>query len=212
VSDDALAEATRWVREGHLLAYPTETVWGLGADARSQVALDRLRRWKGRGDEAPVSILVDDSERLESLGFAPSPATRLLAGRFWPGPLTLVMRCASEFARGVARSDGAVGVRCSSHPIAAALARSVADAGLGPLTSTSLNRSGDPPARDRDEARALCGDDEDAPRLLDVPGVDASGEAPSTVVDVTGPRPRVIRWGALPAPLLDPILKECTAA
>ena len=210
MSADPLTRAARVLSEGQLLAYPTETVWGLGADARSEDAIDRLLRWKGRGGDAPISILVDDPERLPALGFHPSDAVRRLTEHFWPGPLTIVMPCAPGFARGVARDDGAVGVRCSSHPLAAALARRVADAGVGPITSTSLNRTGRPPARDRREADAVCGPGDAGPQLLEISGAEALGDAPSTVVDVTGPRPQVIRWGALPPPVLDPILKECT--
>lgn len=209
---DPLGEAVDWVRGEGLLAYPTETVWGLGADARSRRALERLVGWKGRPADAPISILVGALEDLEALGFAVDEGARRLAGQFWPGPLTLVMACEGRFAPGIARTDGAVGVRCSAHPLARALARRLAREGVGPITSTSLNQSGAPPLRSRHEARACCADGPDAPRMLDVDGAEAGGERESTVVDVTGTRPAVLRWGALPEPVLEPVLREITAA
>jgi L-threonylcarbamoyladenylate synthase len=98
------------VRRGALLAYPTETVWGLGADAGSDAALERLRAFKGRADDAPVSILVAEPAAIAAPDFDASPLARALAERFWPGPLTLVLPCRRRFAAGVAREDGAVGV------------------------------------------------------------------------------------------------------
>lgn len=192
----ALAAAVARLCAGELVAFPTETVWGLGADASSPAATARLRRWKGRGAEQPVAVLVPDLAALASLGIAlPAPAQRLAAA-FWPGPLTLVVPAApGRFAPGVAREDGAVGLRCSPHPTAAALAAALLQAGAGPLTATSLNRHGAPPARTRAEAAALCAG-ADAILCLDA-GPDAGAGAPSTVVDCSGPRPVVLRAGAI---------------
>jgi L-threonylcarbamoyladenylate synthase len=208
VIEDPLGDAVRWVRDGGLLAYPTETVWGLGADAASEDALERLRSWKGRSRRAPISILVADIEELEALGFEVGAGARRLAADFWPGPLTLVLPCRGHFAAGIARDDGAVGVRCSNHPLAAALARRLAREGVGPVTSTSLNPSGAPSVRSRREACASCSDGPGAPRMIALEGAEAGGERESTVVDVTGVEPAVLRWGALAAPILEPALRE----
>lgn len=216
VGDLPLDAAPDWVRGGGLLAYPTETVWGLGADARSDAALKRLRAFKGRAADAPVSILVSGPSALATLGFRLAGAARKLAADFWPGPLTLVLPCAGRFAAGVARADGAVGVRCSSHPLACALARRCEDAGVGPLTATSCNRSGAPAARTRDEARAVCAASAaggGARCLADgadpAPGPTGRDDATgSTVVDLTGARPAVLRWGAVPSRVLSPVLEE----
>jgi len=116
---DPVGDAVDWVREGGLLAFPTETVWGLGVDSRSEGALRRLQHWKGRDASAPISILIADADCLDPLGFEPSDAAWHLIKNFWPGPLTLVLRCRGSFAPGVSRPDGAVGVRCSSHPVGA---------------------------------------------------------------------------------------------
>jgi len=208
VIDDPLGDAVRWVRDGGLLAYPTETVWGLGGDVTSETALAQLRRWKDRRAAAPVSILVADPTALEDLACVVGPAARRLVADFWPGPLTLVLPSRRRFARGVARCDGAVGVRCSAHPLAAALARRLASEGVGPLTSTSLNRSGEPPARTREEASVVCRGSASVLCLLAVEGAEAGGACASTVVDLTGPLPSVLRWGLLPKPVLEPVLKE----
>jgi len=206
--DDPLGAAVDWVREGGLLAYPTETVWGLGADARSVAAIDRLRGWKGQRESSPISILIADPDTLEPLGFEFNELARRLAAVFWPGPLTLVLNCRGVFAPGVPRHDGAVGVRCSSHPLSAALARRLAAEGVGPITSTSLNRSGATPASTREQVREICGSDPEGPRILAVEGAEAGGEGESTVIDTTGPELVVLRWGALAKPNLAAVLES----
>jgi tRNA threonylcarbamoyl adenosine modification protein (Sua5/YciO/YrdC/YwlC family) len=198
----SIGEAVATVRAGRLVAYPTETLWGLGADARSAAALERLRRWKRRSDQHPIAILVEGVASLAPLGIDADGHARALAAAFWPGPLTLVLPCRAAFAPGVARADGAVGVRCSPHPVAAELAAAVAAAAVGPLTATSLNRHGEPPARTRAEVERLCAADPDAPLVVDAEGGDAGGQPPSTVIDLTAARPRVLRWGALDAAAL----------
>jgi L-threonylcarbamoyladenylate synthase len=210
VIPDPIGEAVAWIRQGGLLAYPTETVWGLGADAEADASLERLRRWKGRGEAEPISILVAEVADLEVLGFQLGSAAEGLAAAFWPGPLTLVLSCERRFGRGVARADGAVGVRCSAHPLAAAVARRLRSEGVGPITATSLNSSGVPAARTREEAAAACGSDLELPRMIAVDGAEAGGGPASTVVDATGSEPRVLRWGALGAAELDPVLRELT--
>jgi L-threonylcarbamoyladenylate synthase len=180
--------AVAHVRAGGLVAYPTETVWGLGADASSAVAVEGLLRWKGRDPGQAISVLVDGLEAAERLGVRAPPEARRLVARFWPGPLTLVLPApAGRFAPGIARADGALGLRCSPDPTAAALARALARAGVGPLTATSLNRAGEPPACSAGEARELCRR-HPGPRLVDPgDGSPVSCAAPSTVVDCTGP-------------------------
>ncbi len=194
--DNWLARAVAAAERGVLLAYPTETVWGLGADAAQPDALRRLRQFKGLRGDKPFSVLVDRYDALAPLGFETSVLAAELAERFWPGPLTLVLRCGAAWARDVGRADGAVGLRCSSHPSARRLAEAVAGAGLGPLTATSLNRSGAPPARTQSEAARLCA--EASCHLAAPPGVDAGGGEESTIVDLTTPAPAVLRSGALP--------------
>lgn len=205
---DPVGEAVDWVRDGGLLGYPTETVWGLGADASSESALEALRVWKGRDASSPIAILVPDVEALDALQFEPNEAARRLTAALWPGPLTLVMPCRARFAPGIAREDGAVGVRCSSHPLCASIARRLADAGAGPMTATSLNAAGETAARTVDEARAVCERGDPRPRLVDVDGAEAGGDLESTVIDLTGAEPRILRWGTLSRFDLEPVLQE----
>ncbi len=184
------------LRSDRCVAYPTETLYGLGADVGSERAIAALLAWKGRGAAQPLSVLVPSVASLDALGISLPPPGRALAQAFWPGPLTLVLPGRRRFAAGVARADGAIGVRCSSHPTAAALAARLAREGIT-ITATSLNRTGEPPARTRAEARAICGSGADAPLLLDDSGVPEPAGVASTVVDLTAPSPRLLREGAV---------------
>lgn len=168
----ALEDAAQRIRSGGLVAYPTETVWGLAADARSARAVAALRAWKGRDAEKPMSVLVSDYGALAALGAEATPLAARLAAKFWPGPLTLVVRCAHAFAPGIASPDGAVGFRCSPHPVARALAEAA-----GAITATSFNRSGDAPCATRAEAERCA----DAAIAL-AQGEDAHGAAPSSEI------------------------------
>ncbi len=196
----ALERAVARLTQGDLVAYPTETVWGLGADARSALAIDRLRHFKGRPADKALPVLVTGLVALEKLGVSVCPLARELAEAFWPGPLTLVLPSHARLAPGVARADGGLGVRCSAHPVASELTARLERTGRGPLTATSLNRSSEPPAVSRVEAAKLCGSGIGEPLLLEA-GPDAGGESPSTVLDLTGPHPALVRRGPLAADL-----------
>jgi L-threonylcarbamoyladenylate synthase len=193
---DPFERAVERLEHEGLVGYPTETVWGLGADASSALAVDRLRRFKGRPADKPLPVLVTGLAALEKLVVSVSPLVRELAEAFWPGPLTLVLPSPARLAPGVARSDGGLGVRCSAHPVASELAARLEREGRGPLTATSLNRSGEPPAATRAEAAKWCGVAIAEPLLLET-GPDAGGESPSTVLDLTGPYPEWVRRGPL---------------
>ncbi len=183
------------------VAYPTETVWGLGACADRPIAIERLTAWKRRSSDAPLALLVPSVDLALEMGCEIGACARRLVEAFWPGPLTIVVPCRKRFAPGVARSDGALGLRSSSHPLARALSLEVCEAGLGPLTSTSLNRTGESPATNQREAaeRMLEDPDDDlqSPLLISAAGHDAGGSAPSSVVDCTGAVPRIVRVGAI---------------
>lgn len=203
IAADRLQMAVARLADDGFIAYPTETVWGLGACADRPNAIRRLVDWKGRAEDAPMSVLVPSIEAAIGLGCEVEGAAQRLARDFWPGPLTLVVPCKRRFAKGVEREDGALGLRCSSHPVAHALAAAVDFAGLGPLTSTSMNRSGEPPAADRAAAEALVADRSgdrqsiDEPLILMDSDIDAGAGAPSSVVDCTRAHPTVLRVGAI---------------
>ena len=205
----SLVGAARRLRRGELVAFPTETLWGLGADAGSALGVARLQRFKERPVSKPLPVLVSRLPLLAPLGVSLSPRARHLAEHFWPGPLTLVLPSSARFPSGVARADGALGVRCSPHPTARELAGRLEALGRGPLIATSLNRAGEPPATTQSQADRLCRGGPDDPQLVapPPPGVaEAGGEAPSTVLDLCGRRPRVLRWGALRPETLSPWL------
>ena len=182
-----IARAVSLVRAGHLVVYPTETMYGLGADASSSEAVARVAAAKGRPEDQPLPILVVDRDMLARVVSVIPPAAEPLMEEHWPGPLTLVLPAATGLSRLLTNHRGGVGVRISSDPVATALVR-----GLGqPLTATSANRSGDPPAMQAD--RVVLG--RDVALILDG---GARGERPSTVVEVMpGCAPRLLRRGAL---------------
>jgi L-threonylcarbamoyladenylate synthase len=179
--------AARALERGELVAYPTETVYGLGADAASPRALASLERVKGREPASGLSVLVGDVAALLALAPGLPPRARGLAERFWPGPLTLVVESAAPALDRVRTADG-VGFRCSSHPTARALARAFGR----PLVATSCNRTGEPPCVTAGEvARAF-------PGLPIAGGEPAGGGPPSTVVAVAPDGAiRVLRAGAI---------------
>jgi L-threonylcarbamoyladenylate synthase len=184
-----VADAAARLARGELVAYPTETVYGLGADAFSAQALARLIALKGRDAERGFSVLLRDATALAHHA-APLPRTAArLAARFWPGPLTLVVPVADERFAGV-RTDLGVGFRCSSQPTAAALAQAAAN----PVVSTSCNRSGEPPCVTAAEVARVFG-----PDLAILGGEPAAGLEPSSVVavDACG-AVALVRAGAIP--------------
>ncbi len=189
----SLEQAVALLAAGEVVAYPTETVYGLGADALSPRALERLRERKGRARERGLSVLVSGPSALARWAPALPPRAARLAERFWPGPLTLVVPAAAAL-EGVATAFG-VGFRCSPQPTALALAR-----GLGrPLVSTSCNPSGEPPCLDAAAVERAFG-----PELAIAGGEPAGGLPPSTVVAVRpdGSLERV-REGAIPFAALE---------
>jgi len=185
----AVAEAARRLEQGDVIAYPTETVYGLGADARSPGALARLCELKGRDPTRGMSVLVADAAALERCAPGLPARARQLARRFWPGPLTLVVPLDDPALAAVATERG-VGFRCSPQPTAQALVR----AARCPVVSTSANRSGEPPARDAAGVATCFGDD-----LPVAGGEPAGGLEPSTVVAVAADgHIDLLREGALP--------------
>ena len=192
-----------------LVAFPTETSWGLAASANSQGAVERLCGFKGRARSQPISVLVSSAARIELLGCAVSRPAAAWIEALWPGPLTLVLPCRADaawLAPGILNERGGLGIRCSPHPVASALALGAEERGLGPLTATSCNESGAPAAQTRAEARAICGEAPDAPLVWGA-GDDAGGEDASTVVEVIDSA-RVLREGAISKQRLREILDQ----
>jgi len=177
------------IRTGGVVVYPTETVYGLGVDPHNEAALDRLFAIKGRDPGSPLIVLIRGELDLSALITEVPDRARRLASAFWPGPVTLILPASPHLPDRLTGGSATLAVRHSSSPIAASLL----DALGGPLTSTSANRSGCPPARTASQARADLGDDVDL--ILD--GGPSPGSLPTTVVDTTLDPPRVVREGPI---------------
>jgi L-threonylcarbamoyladenylate synthase len=184
---------------GGLVVFPTETVYGLGADALAPAAVARLVEVRGRDEGKPILVLVRDLAMAASVAREVPAAARRLAARFWPGPLTLVLPARDDLAPPLTAGTGTIGVRVSSHPVAAALV-----AGLGrPVTAPSANPPGAPPPRRLDEARAWFGARVDAW----VDGGTLPGGA-STVAVADDRGVRVLRPGSIAEPALRAALED----
>lgn len=189
---------------GGLLAYPTETVYGLGSRpvADDVAALARL---KGRQAGKPFLLLVSGRDMAERFGLILGTAARTLTDRFWPGPLTVVLPGAEGRLPDALRgSEGGIAVRWTSH---AGMGRLIAALEL-PLTSTSANRPGGPTAPGAGAVADTFPDPVRKGRLLVLDGGAIGNQPPSTVVDCTGPVPQLIREGAIPSAELRAAVKS----
>jgi tRNA threonylcarbamoyl adenosine modification protein (Sua5/YciO/YrdC/YwlC family) len=185
----AVSAAAAAVRRGHLVVLPTDTVYGVGADAFNPTAVNVLLAAKGRGRDMPVPVLVASRSMVDAVVDRMPDAGRALAEAFWPGALTLVVRHTAHLAWDLGDSRGTVAVRMPDHPLAVELIERT-----GPLAVSSANRSGQPAASTAEEARAQLG----AAVAVYLDGGPAPDVAqPSTIVDVTGEVPRVLRVGAI---------------
>jgi L-threonylcarbamoyladenylate synthase len=179
-----LLRAAKMLRSGGVIAFPTDTVYGLGASADDELAGRRIYQIKGRPAGMPLILMVAAESQLEGLVHVDSRAEAYMR-KWWPGPLTLVLH---------ALGGGTLGVRIPKHDVALELLRHA-----GPLMTTSANLHGDDPVTSAVEAEKLAG----VMAVLDG-GVVSDGPA-SSVLDLTGPEPHVLREGAIPtAELLGP--------
>jgi L-threonylcarbamoyladenylate synthase len=190
----ALPSVAEHLRRDGLLAYPTETVYGLGS-APTVPALSALAQLKGRSPDKPFLLLVSGREMAERWGLVLTASARALSDAFWPGPLTLVLPGGEGRLPDQLRGrEGGIAVRHTGH---AAVARLVAALGY-PLTSTSANRPGEPPAPGPDRIAQTFEGEIAAGALLVLDGGVLGNVPPSTLVDCTGPVPRLVREGAIP--------------
>ncbi len=181
-----IAAAFGALKGGRLVVMPTDTVYGIGADAFDSSAVAALLAAKARGRDMPVGVLVGSWHTIEGLVYTMPDGARELIRAFWPGPLSLVVAQAPSLRWDLGDARGTVMLRMPLHPVAIELLREV-----GPLAVSSANVSGRPPAVDADEARSQLGE------LVDV-YLDAGPsqqQAASTIVDLTGTTPRILRAG-----------------
>jgi L-threonylcarbamoyladenylate synthase len=184
-----LRKAARVLRRGGLVAFPTETFYGLGAAALDRDAIRRVFEVKGRPASMPLLALVDSEAMLVCVAPEIPARARELIARHWPGALTLVLRAAPAVPAELTAGTGTIGVRLPAHVVARALVRALG----APVTAPSANPTGaDPPTT----AAAVLAHFGDAVDLV-LDGGPTPGGAPSTVVDVTVDPPRVIRRGAV---------------
>ena len=189
-----IMRAARVIRGGGLVAFPTETVYGLGADALSAVAVQKIFRAKGRPADNPLIVHVAAKEEAALVGHLDERSRRLM-DLFWPGPLTLVIRAAGAVPKEVTGGLDTVAVRMPAHPVAIALIKSSG----APLAAPSANRSGRPSPT---TAEAVLADLRDRVELILDAGSTAVG-VESTVIDVTGKHPVLLRPGGVPLEDLD---------
>jgi L-threonylcarbamoyladenylate synthase len=196
---DALDAAVAALARGDLVVFPTESVYGLGADATSPVAVERLVAVRGREAGKPILVVAGDVAMTSLVAREMPPAARRLAERLWPGPLTLVLPARDDVPAPLTAGTGTIGVRVPGHATARALA-----AALGrPVTAPSANPPGREPAHTIAEARAYFGDAVAA--YVDGGRLDG---VPSTVVAVEGSAIRIVRAGAIDETTIRAIVEE----
>lgn len=188
------------LEKGYIIAYPTETFYGFGAKYDRENSLKRICEIKKRQKDKAMPLIIGDGKLLPLIAKSVNRKAKLLMDRFWPGPLTLILPAKENVSRYITASTGNVAVRIPGESFALNLARAI----NFPITATSANLSGMPPARDAD---AVIRYFRNAIDLL-VDGGSAPGILPSTIVDVTEEKVKILREGAISKEYLREFLKE----
>ena len=188
VRASAIASAAHCVTSGQLVVLPTDTLYGLGADAFDVTAVGDLLIAKGRGRDMPVPVLVGSWTTIEGLAKEVTQRTWDLIEAFWPGGLTLVVEHAPSLSWDLGDARGTVAIRMPLHPVAIELLEAT-----GPMAVSSANISGQPPAVTAEQAREQLGD----AVAVYLDGGPARAQVASTIVDVTAEVPRILRAGAI---------------
>jgi L-threonylcarbamoyladenylate synthase len=198
-SETTWGEAARVISTGGLIAFRTDTFYGLGANPLNREAVAKIRELKGRQDNKPILLLISDMDRLDRFVGEKSGIFGLLAVGHWPAPLTLIGPARPELPSELTAGTNTIGVRLPNDEKVRALVRTCG----GALTATSANVSGSPPARSAKEVENYF------PTGIDliIDGGEVTATQPSTVVDVTGAEARLIREGAVSREELEKILK-----
>lgn len=186
-----LGAAVEALKGGRVIVFPTETLYGLGANALDEAAVEKVFQLKGRDPFHPIPVLVADQEMLRSLAAAISPTARKLMDRYWPGPLTLVLPGRKNIPKLLCNLAGGVAVRISSQPIAMLLINRLGR----PLTATSANPSGKEPARTVEEAKRYFAGEVG----VFVNGGTLTSKRGSTVIEALEDTIRIIREGEISA-------------
>lgn len=189
-----VAQAVQRLRAGDVVAFPTETVYGLGADARNARAVARIFALKGRPPDHPLIVHIASAALLPRWAAAVPPAAAALAAAFWPGPLTMILPRAAGVLDTVTGGQPTVGLRCPAHPLALELLEACAEAGIDGLAAPSANRFGHVSPTTAAHVRAEFG-----PTLMVLDGGPARVGIESTIVDLSGEAPRILRPGMISA-------------
>ncbi len=195
-----IKKAAQIILQGGVIAFPTETFYGLAADARNEAAIKKVLRVKGREEGKPILLLVVDRSWLSGLVQEVYPSAERLMEKFWPGPLTLVFRASPNLSPLLTANAGKIGIRVSGLGVAQALTRAVGR----PITGTSANLSGRPSPSTAEEVVRSLGEKLDA--ILD--GGRTAGGQGTTVLDVSGPSFRILRDGVVSKKDLEPFFNE----
>jgi L-threonylcarbamoyladenylate synthase len=206
MSDQALIhQAAQSLAAGHLVAFPTETVYGLGADALAPHAVARIFSVKGRPADHPLIVHVADLDAAKALASVWPESAQRLAQAFWPGPLTLIVQKADRVPMAVTGGQQTVGLRVPSHPMALDLLRAFEQVGSGAVAAPSANRFGGvSPTRAQDVARSLSGRLGRSDLILD--GGSCQVGLESSIVDCTVDPPRLLRPGGLPRAAIEAVV------
>lgn len=196
--DAKVRAAALLLKVGGMVAFPTDTLYGLGVDAFNADAVERVFLAKGRARDQGLPVLLADVSQLDQVATDVPPAALRLADRFWPGALTMVLRRSPNLPAVVSGGGFTVAVRVPAHPVPVRLVRELG----GPITGTSANKSGAPDPVTAAEVEAQLGPWLDY--VIDL-GTAPRGE-PSTIVDMSTPRPRILREGAIPAAAIREVL------
>jgi L-threonylcarbamoyladenylate synthase len=188
-TNESLPRIAEAIARGGIIAFRTDTLYGLGADPFSRSAVQRIKQLKGREANKPILVVISDIDQIERFISERSRAFDFLAERFWPGALTLIGRAAPAVPGEITADTGTIGVRLPDDDNVRALVRACG----GALTATSANPSGAKPARTAKEVAGHFGAAVD----LIVDSGEAQVDRPSTVVDARGPEPKLIREGAV---------------
>ncbi len=187
----SIFKAANIIRTGGIVAYPTETFYGLGVDAFNVVAIERVYRIKKRNPSKPILVVIEKEDHLRKLVSDIPLWTRELMKKFWPGPLTIIFNASSRVPDTLTGKTGTIGIRITSHPVAQCLLRAV---GV-PITATSANISGQATATSASGVLRVFRDKVDL--VLD--GGDTKVTKGSTIVDATVDFPRIVREGLIPS-------------
>lgn len=193
-----LSHAVAALERGDVIVFPTETLYGLGADALNSAAVEKVFQLKGRDLGNPFPVLVADVAMLDRLVASVSPLAQQLMDNFWPGPLTIVLPARPDIPRPLVSQTGGIGVRISSQPIAGQLVKMLAR----PLTATSANPSGEEPARTLSEARNYFRERVE----VFIDGGTLTSQRGSTVAEVTEEHVKILRHGEIAGAALERVV------